>query len=432
MSAGIQIENLSKRYRLGQARSGRLGDVVQNAAGRLLGRSPAVAAYGSTAHANRLQVDDAGDFWALRDVSLEIAPGEVVGLIGRNGAGKSTLLKILSRITPPSSGRAVVGGRVASLLEVGTGFHPELTGRENISLNGSILGLTRREIADRFEAIVEFSEIADFLDTPVKRYSSGMYVRLAFAVAAHLDPEILIVDEVLAVGDVQFQAKCLRKLQEASRLARTVLFVSHNLHAISTLCDRAVLLKAGRVAATGPTAEVVSQYLSEMKAPDDAACDVAAAASGPIAFTGRSFVDRFGRASATVPFQEPLTIVLDYEIAEPIAHYRIGITVETSTGILVSTFTTEERADLELPLSRGAHRVQVSLPAALLAPGHYFITCCLDQPGYRVFDERTRWDGFSVIGNPLPRNRPWEGLISISPHWQIEERPRECLQECGS
>jgi lipopolysaccharide transport system ATP-binding protein len=201
------------------------------------------------------------NFWALRDVSFDVAPGEVLGIVGRNGAGKSTLLKLLSRITPPTAGRAEMHGRVGSLLEVGTGFHKELTGRENIYLNGSVLGMRRREIARVFDEIVEFSGVGRFLDTPVKRYSSGMYVRLAFAVAAHLQPEILIVDEVLAVGDAEFQKKCLGKMGEVSRSGRTVLFVSHNMNAVLNLCTRAILLEGGHVTQTGSATEVVDAYL---------------------------------------------------------------------------------------------------------------------------------------------------------------------------
>ncbi len=204
------------------------------------------------------------DFWALRDVSFDIQPGEVVGVIGRNGAGKSTLLKILSRITEPTTGRIALRGRVASLLEVGTGFHPDLTGRENVFLNGAILGMSRAEIRRKFDEIVAFAEVERFLDTPVKRYSSGMYVRLAFSVAAHLEPEILIVDEVLAVGDTQFQKKCLGKMQDVARgEGRTVLFVSHNMAAVQHLCGRCVFLRQGQVAAVGPTAEIVEGFLSE-------------------------------------------------------------------------------------------------------------------------------------------------------------------------
>src|SRR6202011_3565898 len=202
------------------------------------------------------------DFWALKDVSLEVKRGEVVGIIGRNGAGKSTLLKILSRITDPTKGRIEIRGRVASLLEVGTGFHQELTGRENIFLNGAILGMTRAEIKRKFDEIVAFAEVEEFLDTPVKRYSSGMYVRLAFAVAAHLDPEILVIDEVLAVGDAEFQKKCLGKMAEVAKGGRTVLFVSHNMGAVTRLCSRAILLSAGRLEMAGDTAAVAGRYMS--------------------------------------------------------------------------------------------------------------------------------------------------------------------------
>jgi lipopolysaccharide transport system ATP-binding protein len=206
--------------------------------------------------------DEVEEFWALKDVSFEVKQGEVLGVIGRNGAGKSTLLKILSRITEPTTGRVSLRGRVSSLLEIGTGFHPELTGRENIFLNGAIIGMTQHEIRKKFDEIVAFADVENFLDTPVKHFSSGMYVRLAFAVAAHLEPEILIVDEVLAVGDAEFQKKCLGKMNEVSRKqGRTVLFVSHNIASVSELTDRALLLESGRIAATGPTAQVISSYV---------------------------------------------------------------------------------------------------------------------------------------------------------------------------
>src|SRR6185436_2881557 len=203
--------------------------------------------------------------WALSDVSFEVGPGEVVGIIGRNGAGKTTLLKILSRITEPTTGRVELHGRVGSLLEVGTGFHPELTGRENIYLNGSILGMRREEIARRFDEIVAFAEVAEFIDTPVKRYSSGMYLRLAFAVAAHLETEILLVDEVLAVGDVAFQKKCLGKMGDVARAGRTVLFVSHNLGAVTQLCSRGIVIKAGQIVFDGNASAAISTYIDNMR-----------------------------------------------------------------------------------------------------------------------------------------------------------------------
>jgi ABC-type polysaccharide/polyol phosphate transport system ATPase subunit len=259
----ISVENLSKRYLVGH-RSDQyrtytaLRDVIAREARNFL-RKAADFARGRQI----VQGDEVEEFWALQDVSFEVRRGEVIGIIGKNGAGKSTLLKILSRITEPTTGRVRLRGRVASLLEVGTGFHPELTGRENIFLNGAILGMTRREIRKKFDEIVAFAEVEKFLDTPVKHYSSGMYVRLAFAVAAHLEPEILIIDEVLAVGDNEFQKKCLGKMQDvASREGRTVLFVSHNLAAISEMTTRAVLLNAGQIEFEGGPAPVISKYLS--------------------------------------------------------------------------------------------------------------------------------------------------------------------------
>lgn len=248
----IKVENLGKRYRIGaqQAAYGTLRDTIADMA-----RAPLRLLQRSGQAAQPL-------IWAVRDVNFEIAAGEIVGMIGRNGAGKSTLLKLLSRITEPTTGRIELYGRIASLLEVGTGFHPELTGRENIYLNGAILGMARREITRKFDEIVAFAEVEKFIDTPVKHFSSGMYLRLAFAVAAHLEPEILLVDEVLAVGDGRFQRKCLDKMQDVGQQGRTVLFVSHNMPAITRLCPRTILLDAGRIIDDGPSSQVVGTYLS--------------------------------------------------------------------------------------------------------------------------------------------------------------------------
>jgi lipopolysaccharide transport system ATP-binding protein len=263
MPVAIEAQGLSKRYRIGQMQAayGTLRDSFSRATARLAGR---------------LDEHERQEIWALRDVSFSIRDGEAVGVIGRNGAGKSTLLKVLTRITTPTSGQAIIRGRVGSLLEVGTGFNPELTGRENVFLNGSILGMKRREIQRKLGDIVEFSGIEKFIDTPVKRYSSGMYVRLAFSVAAHLEPEILLVDEVLAVGDAEFQQRCLGRMEDFSGTGRTVLFVSHNMQAINQLCDRAIWLEGGAIAAEGDPSDVVSRYLhsslasnSRISWPDD-------------------------------------------------------------------------------------------------------------------------------------------------------------------
>ncbi|MEZ0387292.1 MAG: ABC transporter ATP-binding protein [Verrucomicrobium sp.] len=256
MSAAIiTVENLGKKYQVSktvsQPRYTALRDVVSSYLQRLF----------SGASTDGI-VDSHEDFWALRDVSFEVQAGEIVGIVGRNGAGKSTLLKILSRITQPSAGRVTLQGRIASLLEVGTGFHPELTGRENIYLNGAILGMSRIEIRGRFDEIVAFAEVEKFLDTPVKHYSSGMYVRLAFAIAAHLDPEILVIDEVLAVGDAAFQSKCLQRINTVSKEGRTILFVSHNMAAVRSLCTRIVLLDHGQLQFDGPVSDGLSRYAS--------------------------------------------------------------------------------------------------------------------------------------------------------------------------
>ena len=256
----IEVKGLSKRYKLGVFNAKTLREEAEAFLARF-SRGKQGTGGREQGSGNSSAPDD--EFWALRDVSFDVQPGEVIGVIGRNGAGKSTLLKILSRITEPTSGEARIRGRVASLLEVGTGFHPELTGRENIFLNGTILGMTKGEVQSKFDEIVAFAEIEKFIDTPVKRYSSGMYVRLAFAVAAHLEPEILIVDEVLAVGDAAFQKKCLGKMEEVSgKDGRTVLFVSHQMAMISNLCTRCILMQKGEVASIGETADVVANYLS--------------------------------------------------------------------------------------------------------------------------------------------------------------------------
>ena len=261
----ITVENLSKSYLVGH-RSDRQGSYNYSALRDIIGRefrNFARKAADVVRGRQVIQGDEIEEFWALKDVSFEVKQGEVLGIIGRNGAGKSTLLKILSRITEPTEGRVLLRGRVGSLLEVGTGFHPELTGRENIFLNGAILGMTQREIRKKFEEIVAFAEIEKFLDTPVKRYSSGMYVRLAFAVAAHLEPEILVIDEVLAVGDTEFQTKCLSKMSEVARGGRTVLFVSHNHSAIRNLCSHGLVLRAGRAMPKQDIRSVLDQYTAE-------------------------------------------------------------------------------------------------------------------------------------------------------------------------
>lgn len=303
----ISVEHVSKRYRLHHQTGERytaLRDVLMEKVKRVFGGGPREAA-----------PEDEEDFWALNDVSFTVKRGEVVGIIGRNGAGKSTLLKILSRITEPTCGRITLRGRVASLLEVGTGFHPELTGRENIFLNGAILGMSRADVRHKFDEIVAFAEVEKFLDTPVKRYSSGMYVRLAFAVAAHLEPEILIVDEVLAVGDAEFQRKCLGKMQDVtSKEGRTVLFVSHNLTSIEQLCSSGVLLQSGRVEFRGAIRDSIRRYMESISslATTDLASRVDREGNGQLRILGISLHDEFGQNCGSAAVGKPIVVRLHY------------------------------------------------------------------------------------------------------------------------
>jgi lipopolysaccharide transport system ATP-binding protein len=329
MSFAIRVDNLSKRYRLGATHADSIRELVNRAWKRVFGRQQVMLPHEEA----RLRgigdraVEEDGSFWALRDISFEIKQGDVVGIIGRNGSGKSTLLKILSQITAPTSGRAELHGRVASLLEVGTGFHPELSGRENVFLNGAILGMTKTEIRRKFDEIVAFAEIEKFIDTPVKRYSSGMYVRLAFAVAAHLEPEILIVDEVLAVGDAAFQEKCMGKMSDVSRLGRTILFVSHGMAAIRGLCDRGVLLDGGKICAVGKVNLVVDKYES-LFADESKFSHRALETEFPLIITDVVFKDSSGTQITSLPSGAKLVVELHYRAKEPLdrPHFVVVIT----------------------------------------------------------------------------------------------------------
>jgi lipopolysaccharide transport system ATP-binding protein len=355
----VRVSGIGKLYRLGQLETGYrlLTEVLTE---RLRGRRE---------HARR------EDFWALKDIAFEVARGETFGIIGHNGAGKSTLLKVLSRVTPPTQGEVRLRGRVGALLEVGTGFHAELTGRENIYLNGAILGMRRREIERRFEEIVEFAEVSQFVDTPVKRYSSGMYLRLAFSVAAHLEPEILIVDEVLSVGDIAFQEKCLGRMERVAGEGRTVLFVSHNLTAVQNLCPRSMLLAHGRQVMTGPTSEVIDEYVRTVRS--HAATSLAARTdregSGRFRFTGIAFEARQGPVDVAVTGEE-VEIVLDYESSDgqPIRAPGFAVGVYTVLGSLVLQLQSDV-AGHALATVPPVGSVRCKLPRLPLPAGHYVL-----------------------------------------------------------
>jgi len=313
------------------------------------------------------------DFWALREVGFEVNQGEVLGLIGRNGAGKSTLLKLLTRITAPSTGRIDLWGRVGSLLEVGTGFHPELTGRENIYLNGSILGMSRKEIDRQFDAIVEFAGVEKFLDTPVKRYSSGMYVRLAFAVAAHLETEILLLDEVLAVGDGDFQQKCFQKVNSLSSSGRSVILVSHNMGSISTFTDRAAYLEAGRLVTVGPTDAVVAEYLERGGATANQV-DVSSRRRDDPAHGREARILRVSMEHGLVAGDDDIRVRVVARASEPLGPLRIGQSIRGADGTAVGTSFSEAAVRLEPGVETG---VDLVIDQPRLAPGHYQLTVSL-------------------------------------------------------
>jgi lipopolysaccharide transport system ATP-binding protein len=360
METVAEIRGISKRYRIGTrpgyAGSPRLTESISNAVSHPL-------------RSIRANIATKESFWALRNITFDVQKGEVLGIIGRNGAGKSTLLKILSQITYPTEGEIVLRGRVGSLLEVGTGFHPDLTGRENIYLNGAILGMTRREIDSKFDAIVKFAEVEKFLDVPCKRYSSGMYLRLAFAVAAHLEPDVLIADEVLAVGDQQFQAKCLGKMREVSEEGRTVIFVSHNMHAIRSLCQTGVLLEAGQMKKKGPVDEIVEEYARSIEV-RDTKFPVRAEEITVESLEVRQHEIDTEMIDGTLPFN----IVIRFDILRSLERLRMGVFIKNSLGDdLIRSYFSDWDERME-HLEAGPYVAVLSFPEKLLAPGNYSIS----------------------------------------------------------
>ena len=401
----VRVENLSKRYILGHQKEERyttLRDSISNGAKGLLkpfqrGKS-------------QVTKPTSEEFWALKDVSFEIKQGDRLGIIGRNGAGKSTLLKILSRIVEPTSGQIGIKGRVASLLEVGTGFHPELTGRENISLNGAILGMSKAEIIQKFDEIVAFAEVEKFLDTPVKRYSSGMYVRLAFAVAAHLEPEILIVDEVLAVGDAAFQKKCLSKMEDVGKEGKTVIFVSHNMGAITTLCDKAIFLEKGNVRELGEVDKIANTYLTEQFSnKDNDLSQLRLPGMGKEIFF--SDIQLCSDNSSSLMFGEDITFELTIQSRINMENLSFGVSIFNNTGSCVGSLTTDNTF-----LIKASEKLSMSLKMlnTNLAPGSYYTSFGLSQKNsHALFDAIVGKPNFQIL--PLSVDK----LQSIS-NWQRE------------
>jgi lipopolysaccharide transport system ATP-binding protein len=435
----IQVENLGKRYRIAHLAQGRryvaLRDVIAQklqSPFRALNRKDKPSKASGQSSLIRPAVSATEDFWALKNVSFEVKQGEVVGIIGRNGAGKSTLLKLLSRITEPTEGRMRLRGRMASLLEVGTGFHPELTGRENIFLNGAILGMHRAEIRQKFDEIVTFAEVEQFLDTPVKHYSSGMYVRLAFAVAAHLEPEILIVDEVLAVGDAQFQKKCLGKVEEVSSLGRTVLFVSHSMPTVLRLCKRVILLQRGLLAADGPAQEITRAYLkSGSESPMERIWDESDNPPGNEVARLRAVrvKNAKGQTAETIDISEPFEIEVEYWNLQERLKPSVSIHFINEEGVLL--FVSNDFGNQEWwnsPRKPGLVRARCKVPGHLLSEGQHFVLAavCTYNPDVIHAMERDAVCFQAVDQYDLERTREkfapkWPGAMRPKLAWSVEQ-----------
>lgn len=393
----IRTNGLSKKYVIGHRQPDRLREAITDAVGswtrRLLAPKKALLRPGQE------------EFWALKDVSFEIQQGEKVGIIGRNGAGKSTLLKIFSRITEPTEGRVTLRGQVASLLEVGTGFHPELTGRENIFLNGAILGMSKAEIVRKFDDIVNFAEVEKFLDTPVKRYSSGMYVRLAFAVAAHLEPEILIVDEVLAVGDATFQNKCLDKMESVAREGRTVLVVSHNMATIQKLCSRALLLQKGKLVFDGEPDAAIRRYIGADQ-PGDGRLNLSRRESVPRRVEViDAWLEHNRQSTDTLLFGDAATVFVEIEIHEPTL-FSVELVLRQGNGEAVAFSPSGLAQDWEIEGTPGRCTVRAQLPPAHLAKGRYSIDIILADTGVCFLDRVESAVAFTMDGSAVGR-RNW-------------------------
>ena len=416
----IQVQGISKRYKIGaaQQRADTLRDLITNQVQRI-GQS-----FSREGRARKA----ADTIWALKDITFDVRQGQALGIIGRNGAGKSTLLKILSRVTDPTEGYGELRGRVGSLLEVGTGFHPELTGRENIFLNGAILGMTRKEIQSRFDEIVDFSEVGQFIDTPVKRYYSGMYLRLAFAVAAHLEPEILVVDEVLAVGDADFQRKCLGKMGDVASQGRTVLFVSHNMSSILRLTEESLVLEKGKVLLRAPSAEAVDFYLNRGLSKlgerfwEEDEVPASAAPFRPLAIRVRA---KDGSVSDTVRSVEPFTIEIEYALSEDLTGLRVGFYLMSTRGEPIFTSFDTDSSELfkAYPArAKGTYTSRCVIPANTLNEGRFVLGINASSYHIRRYFQDEQALTFSVDASGAPGTHwpePRPGGVRPVLDWQI-------------
>lgn len=418
----IRVENLSKRYRIGLKEemhdtfAGALADFVRRPLANLR-RLRRLTRFSENGH----EPEDI--IWALKDVSFEVKRGEVVGVIGRNGAGKSTLLKIVSRITEPTSGRVQIHGRVSSLLEVGTGFHPELTGRDNVYLNGTILGMRKAEIDGKFDEIVDFSGVEKFIDTPVKRYSSGMQVRLAFSVAAHLEPEVLVIDEVLAVGDVAFQKKCLGKMGEVAGEGRTVLFVSHNMGAVNELCQQGIMLEKGRMVSRGAVEEVVAYYLTSVLDSSGHHRTFPVDTEKPIQILSITVTDKTGRPTARFDAGDSVWLEIGYQVHQAVSGVNFAIALIRNGTIIFSSFDTDTNPQYLEQRPAGTYKYRVPLPTHILKAGMYTVDIDIGI-NRRVVNSNKGCVSFQIDEvsentdfKAYSENRP--GILRIPVEWEI-------------
>jgi homopolymeric O-antigen transport system ATP-binding protein len=416
MEQAIELKGVSKQYRIATSQGGlstrkKLGEGINS-----------TLAHPLRAIQNLRRGQER--FWALKDITLNVAKGESVGIIGRNGAGKSTLLKLLSQITYPTEGEILLRGKVGSLLEVGTGFHPDLTGRENIYLNGAILGMRKRDIDRRFDDIVSFAEVERFLDTPIKRYSSGMYLRLAFSVAAYLEPDVLIADEVLAVGDQQFQQKCLGRMKQVYEEGRTVIFVSHNMHAIRQLCGSGVYLKSGKMAAHGPVDEVITAYVGSLETADNIY-----PVNAPGLVIDSFEVEQNGASNGFINGARPFEITVRFKLLDRLDHFRMGVFINNSLGDeLFRTFLSDWDRSME-DLAPGSYVAQLVFPEKLLSPGSYGITVGANKQGNVDLLVGHRLERSINISAPLDLNTggpadPLQSRLILDKRWTVERSSR--------
>ena len=427
----IRAEKLGKKYTIGHQASNdgytALRDVLTQKALNVWYKTKDILQGKPVIQGNTIE-----EIWALKDISFEITRGEALGIIGPNGAGKSTFLKLLSRITEPSEGRITIKGRIASLLEVGTGFHPELTGRENIFLNGAILGMTRPEIKRKFDEIVDFAEVEKFLDTPVKRYSSGMYVRLAFAVAAHLEPEILLVDEVLAVGDIIFQKKCLGKMGDISNEGRTVLFVSHNMGAIKMLCPKSMLLRNGRLVMIQDSRKTIAKYISNSQNSQEGQIDLSPTKSDAF-FTNIAIHNSNGAMSTQVEVSSFFTISFQYTILRSIQGLEISFSLFNQYGSKIFYCPqSNSNNNIEKQIVKGKYVGEVTIPGNFLTPGNYSISAGIHQPNIEVFDARKHVIAFQIVesgSNLYAFSGADMGSVLVDFQWTVRSLP---IFESGS